>query len=107
MQREALLNLASIISPVVNQGAITFQPQDDSRKPGLEVPDAIIVDKKPGNKDGTVRKLSSTSTWKQDTGYGVKRECEKSGYVAPTHASTTPRNTSSTSSLSQGIHRGG
>ena len=81
----------------MNQGAITLQAQDSSKKPRLEVPNAIIVDKQPGNKDGTVRKLSSTSTWKQDTGYRVKRECEKSGYVAPTHANTTPRNTSSTS----------
>ena len=67
----------------MNQDAITIQLQD-SKKSRLEIPEAIIVDKKPG---------------KQDTGYGVKREYEKSGHVAPTHASTTPRSTSSTSPL--------
>ena len=57
----AFFNLASIVSPSVNQDVINIQPQD-SKKSGLEIPEAIIVDKKPG---------------KQDTGYGVKRVCDK------------------------------
>ena len=56
LQNTALLNMASIISLAVNQDAINIQPQD-SKKYGVEIPKAIIVDKKPR---------------KQDTGHGIK-----------------------------------
>ena len=78
LQRAALLSLASVVSQT-NQDAINNQPQD-SKKAKPEMPEAIIVEKEPGQKY---------------TGNGVKEECAKSGNVVSLHTSTKPRNTSS------------
>ena len=95
LQRAALANLATALSPALHQRAITLQTQAGCKKLGLEEPEAVIVDKQPGSKVGTGRKLPLTPTRDQDKGYGVKEECVRSVSVAPTHTTTLPKDTSS------------